>query len=138
MAFLTDFQGAVSKSLNAWPALTAIVGTRIFDDVPHGSEATSTAFPRVTIGEQIGTEDGSDSHDATTLSITLHAWSRSPGRKQCLDMLSEMIVALHNKSHFVANGVLVFLLYEGHETTKDPDGETYHGIIRFGGLYQFG
>lgn len=137
MAFLTDFQAGVFKALNSWPALTDIVGVRIFDDTPHDKETADTAFPRVTIGDQIGTEAASDTHDASDIVITLHAWSRAPGRKQCLDMISAMIEALNRKDMAVSDGVVVFLSYEAHETQKDPDGETYHGIVRFRGLYQF-
>ncbi len=138
MGQFSDFQSAVFRALNAEPTLTVIVGARIFDDVPHEKETASTILPRVTIGDQSGSEAGSDTHDASEITITLHAWSRKPGRKECLDMLSAMIEALHNKSHAVAEGVIVHLLYDAHETQKDPDGETYHGIIRFNGLMQFG
>jgi Protein of unknown function (DUF3168) len=137
MGQFSDFQSAVFRALNAEPALTAIVGARIFDDVPHEKETASTILPRVTIGDQSGVEAGSDTHDAADISITLHAWSRLPGRKECLNILSAMIEALHKKQHAVAEGVLVYLYYEAHETQKDPDGETYHGIIRFNGLMQF-
>lgn len=138
MPAFADFQSAVSSALKGWPALSAIVGVRVFDDVPHASESTNTAYPRVTIGEQTGEEAGSDTHDASTMTITIRAWSRAPGRLECLRMLDAIRDAVHNKSLFVAHGVLVMLLYQGHETQKDPDGETYQGIIRFAGLYQYG
>ena len=137
MGQFSDFQGAVFRALNAEPLLTAIVGTRIFDDTPHEAETAATTLPRVTLGDQSGSEAGSDSHDASEISITLHAWSRKPGRKECLDILSAIIKALHKKEHAVSEGVLVYLYYENHETQKDPDGETYHGIIRLSGLMQF-
>ena len=138
MGTLVDFQSAIWRALQAEPTLTALVSTRIFDDTPHESETTSTVFPRVTIGEQTGREDGSDTHDAIAISITIHAWSRAAGRKECLNILSAINTALHNKSHAVATGLIVFLLYDEHETQREPDGETSHGIIRFSGLLQYG
>ena len=138
MASFSDFQSAVYRALMAEPSVTAIVNTRIFDDVPHEKETPATALPRISIGDQTGTEAGSDTHDASEITITLHAWSRSPGRSECLNMITAMIDALHKKDHAVADGVLVYLNYDAHETQKDPDGETYHGIVRFTGLMQFG
>lgn len=137
MAF-ADFQMAVSAALKSWPALAAIVGVKVFDDVPHKSEPIDTSFPYVTIGEQSGDEAGSDTHNAAEMKVAIRAWSRAPGRLQCLQMLDVIRDALHDKSLFVATGLVVFLLYEAHETQKDPDGETYQGIIRFKGLYQYG
>ena len=138
MGAFSEFQSAVYRALMAEPSVAAIVGTRVFDDVPHEKETASTVLPRITIGDQSGDEQGGDSFDAAEMTITLHAWSRSPGRKECLDMISAMIDALHKKDLAVADGVLVYLNYDAHETQKDPDGETYHGIVRFTGLFQFG
>lgn len=138
MAAFADLQSAVYAALMGEPAVTAIVSTRIFDDIPHEQESTSTAFPRITIGEQDGEEAGADDMDISQVSITVHAWSRSAGRKECLNLLSAIVKSIHRKEHFVANGVLVFLIYGSHETTKEPDGETYHGAVTFNGLLQFG
>lgn len=133
-----DFQTAVLGALKGHAGLVAIVGTKIFDDVPHASESAASDYPRVSIGEQSGEEDGAGDVDAAAVQITLHAWSRLPGRNECLRILDCMRDAVHNKSLFVSTGVLVRLDYMGHETLKEADGETYHGIVRFEGLYQYG
>lgn len=138
MSFLSEFQSAIYKALMAEPSLREIVGTRIFDDVPHEAETISTVFPRVTIGDQSAEVAGSDTHDAMVIAVELHAWSRMAGRKECLDIVTAIIDALHDKQHGVGEGVLVHLFYEGHETDKEGDGETYHAAVRFSGLYQFG
>lgn len=139
MGAFADFQTAIRSQLNANPALVAIIGAgKVLDDVPHASEPGAPAYPFVTIGDQIGTENGSDTHDESSISITLHAWSRYPGRLQALNILDAIRDALHNQSVFVAHGLVYLLLYQSHETLKDGDGETYHGVIRFAGSYQFG
>lgn len=137
-AFL-DLQKAVFSALNGNAALTAIVGAgKIFDDVPVMGEATSPSFPFVTIGDQSGEENGASDVDAADMTITVHAWSRGAGKAQALAMLDAIRDALHNKSHAVSTGVLVFLNYDGHETASEQDRETFHGVIRFTGFYQYG
>jgi hypothetical protein len=138
MGAFRDFQEAVRGALNSEPTLTAIVGTKIFDDVPHASEAISTAYPYVTIGDQIGAEAGTSDSDAAEVTVTLHAWTRAPGRLECLAMLDGIRTALHNKSLATPLGVIVYLNYQSHQTLRDPDGETYHGVITFLGLHQYG
>lgn len=138
MAF-AEFQIAVRAALNSNPVLVALIGAdKVLDDVPHGSEPSAPAYPYVTIGDQVGVEDGSDTHQAADMSISVHAWSRYAGRLECLRMLDAIRDAVHDKSLFVSDGTIVLLLYASHETFRDGDGETRHGVIRFGGLYQYG
>lgn len=139
MGAFADFQKAIFAALNGNPALTTLIGAgKVFDDVPHGGEPTSPSYPYVTIGDQSGQENGASDVDAADMGVTVRAWSRGAGKLQCLQMLDAIRDALHNKSHFVANGVLVFLNYDGHETQSEPDGETFSGVIRFTGFYQYG
>lgn len=139
MGAFADFQTAVFEALAGNPALTALAGAgKVFDDVPHGKEASAPAYPYVTIGDQSGDEDGASDVDAAEMTIEVHAWSRAPGRLECLRMLDAIRDALHDKSHAVATGVLVHLNYESHETVPEQDRETYHGVIRFKGFYHYG
>lgn len=142
-AFL-DFQKAVFTALNGDPALAALIGSgKVFDDVPHGAEGTAPAFPFVTIGDQTGELDGASGVDAAEMTIEVHAWSRGAGKAQCLEMLDLIRDAVEGpkterKSHATANGTVVEMHYQGHQTVTEPDGETFHGVIRFGGFYQYG
>lgn len=138
MLALDEVQEAVYKALVAEPRVTALAAARVYDDVPHSAEGTSPAMPYIVIGDQSGTEAGSSDHDAIEITITLHTWSRAPGKRETLKLLSAINTALHKKSHAMASGFLVYLQYDGHETQKDQDGETNHGIIRFNGLLQYG
>lgn len=138
MIALDEVQEAIYKALMGEPRITALVSTRVYDDVPHSAEASSPVMPYITIGDQSGSDAGSCSHDATEFTVTLHAWSRAAGKKECLKIISSIVDALHNKSLTVSNGLIVYLRYDAHETQKDQDGETNHGIVRFNGLYQFG
>lgn len=138
MGAFAEFQKAVYRALRGSADVSALVSDRVYDDVPHGKEGATPAFPFVTIGDQAGTESGASDMVAANVSIALHAWSRKPGRLECLEIVDALHKALHDKTHAVSAGVIVRLDYQGHETLRDPDGETYHGVIRFEGLYEFG
>lgn len=139
MGAFVDFSKAVCAALKASTDLTAVAGAnKVFNDVPVQGEASAPAFPYVVVGEQQGTEAGTDGSEASEMQITIDAWSRGAGNQQALAMLDAIRDALHNKSHFVAKGVMVYLYYLSHETLRGNDGETYQGVIRFRGLYQYG
>ena len=136
MGAFADFQSAVFKTLRGSPVVSAFVASRIYDDVPHSGEAAAPSFPFITIGDQSGSENGADTMLAAEMEITLHVWSRAAGRKECLDILSATVEALHDVPMLVSEGVVVYLNYESHSTSRDGDGETYHGQIVFSGMYQ--
>lgn len=137
-AFL-EFQKAVFAALNGDPALTTLIGAgKVFDDVPHGEESTAPAYPYVTIGDQKGEEAGASDIDAADMTIEVLAHSRGAGKAQLLSMLDAIRDALHDQSHAVSTGVLIHLLYDDHETLPSADRETFTGVIRFRGFYQYG
>jgi hypothetical protein len=130
------FQASIYKALSGAPGLTAIVGARIFDDVPHEAETTSTAFPRVSIGEQSAEFNGTDDSDLFDVEVVIHAWSRAPGRKECLEIVGQIYAALHRQTLPATAGYIVNLEFAGHDTAKEADGETYHATVRFTGFLQ--
>ncbi len=143
MGAFADFQKAVFAALNGDPALTALIGAdKVFDDVPVQGETTSPALPYVVIADQTGEDNGASATNAANMTIDVHAWSRKPGRLQCLEMLDAIRHAIEgtgeHKTHAVANGVLVELHYESHQTAIEDDRETYRGTIRFAGFYHYG
>lgn len=129
-------QAAVYKALMGASTLTAIVGTRIYDDTPHEAESASTSFPRVSIGEQTAEYAGTSDSDLFDIEIVVHAWSRAPGRKECLQITGAIFAALHRQTLPATAGYIVNLEYAGHDTAKEADGETYHATVRFTGLLQ--
>lgn len=137
MAAFSELQAAIWRALAGDPAVSAIVGARVFDDVPHEAENISTAFPRVTIGDQSALFQGTDDRDMVEVEFTVHAWSRAPGRRECLDLVSAIVQALHRRSHPTTLGTSCFMNYAAHEVTKETDGETYHGQVRFAGMFYF-
>lgn len=119
-------QQSIYAALAADAALTTLLGApRIFDDVPQKSD-----FPYLTLGQSsvrdwsTGTESG-DEHI-----LTVHVWSRASGRKQTHEIMGALKSALHNRALTLAGHRLVNLRHEFSDARREPDGETYHGIVR--------
>lgn len=122
-----ELQKSVYGALIGHAGLTAALGApRVYDDVPPESP-----FPYVTIGEttlrdwSTGTEAG-DEH-----LLTVHVWSRGAGRKETHAIMDALRTALHDAPLVVAGHRLVNLRHELSEARREPDGETYHGIVRY-------
>ncbi len=119
-------QQSIYAALAADAQITTLLGApRIFDDVPQKSD-----FPYLTLGQSsvrdwsTGTESG-DEHI-----LTVHVWSRASGRKQTHEIMGALKSALHNRALTLAGHRLVNLRHEFSDARREPDGETYHGIVR--------
>lgn len=121
-----SLQQSVYATLAADPAVLGILGApRIFDDVPQRSE-----FPYLTLGQSTlrdwstGTDRG-DEH-----LLTLHVWSRAEGRREVHELLAALQSALHDRPLALEGHRLVNLRHEFSDARREPDGETYHGVVR--------
>ena len=105
--------------------ITLLGGPRIFDDVPQKTE-----FPYLTLGQSsvrdwsTGTEPG-DEHI-----LTLHVWSRAAGRREAHEIMGAIRTALHNRALTLSGHRLVNLRHEFSDARREPDGDTYHGVVR--------
>lgn len=106
--------------------LTLLGGVHIYDDAPQ-----RTRFPYITFGRTVvrdwstGTEDGSEHI------VTLHVWSRIAGRSQVYEIMRVVRDRLHDQQLAVSGYALVNLRWEFSDARREPDGETYHGIVRY-------
>jgi hypothetical protein len=120
-------QRGIYQALAGSSDLTALLGgVRIYDDAPQAA-----SFPFITLGQSIlrdwstGTEDGAE-HE-----LTLHVWSRTGGKKQVQAIIGEIKDALHDQPLLLEDHDLVNLRHQFSEARLDPDGDTFHGIVRF-------
>lgn len=120
-------QRGVCQALAGSSNLTTLLGgTRIYDDAPQAAP-----YPFVTLGQSVirdwstGTEDGAEH------SLTLHVWSRSGGKKQVHEIIEAIKAVLHDQPLMVADHHLINLRHELSEARLDPDGDTFHGIVRY-------
>ena len=119
-------QKAVVAALTADAPTGALIGDRIYDAAPRDA-----VFPYLTIGQaslvdwSTGTEAGGEHR------LVLHAWSRQRGKKESYAILGAVEAALHDRGLTLDGHALVNLRFEFAEVGRDPDGITYHGVIRF-------
>ncbi|MGE0764894.1 MAG: DUF3168 domain-containing protein [Hyphomicrobiaceae bacterium] len=119
-------QKSIFEVLSDDAAVTDLLGAgRIFDDAPQ-----RTAMPYLTIGQTVvrdwstGTESGNEHR------LTLHVWSRAEGRHQAHEIMQAVRDALHEQALTLDGHRLVNLRHEISEARREPDGETYQGIVR--------
>jgi uncharacterized protein DUF3168 len=120
-------QRGVYQALAGSSDLTTLLGgPRIYDDAPQGA-----SFPFITFGQSVirdwstGTEAGAEHN------LTLHVWSRAGGRKQVHDIIAAIKTVLHDQPLPLADHYLINLRHEFSEARLDPDGDTFHGIVRY-------
>jgi hypothetical protein len=120
-------QRGVYQALAGSSVLTTLLGgARIYDDAPQAA-----AFPFVTLGQSVlrdwstGTEDGGE-HE-----LTLHVWSRAGGKHEVLAVVEAIKGALHDQALLLEDHHLVNLRHQFSEARLDPDGDTFHGIVRY-------
>ena len=120
-------QRAIYETLMADAAVTtALGGARIHDDVPRGAE-----LPYVTIGQSSARDWSTGTEDGEEHTLTLHVWSRANGRRQVQQIMGLVRGALNEAALNVTGHRVVNLRHEFGEARRDPDGETYHGLMRF-------
>ncbi len=123
----SSLQQGIYQTLTAANTVTDLLGgPNVFDHVPANAR-----LPYLTIGQSVtrdwstGTEGGSEHI------VTLHAWSRAGGRKEVLAITGAVRDALHDIAISLADHNLVNLRYDFSQGRRDPDGETWHGLVRF-------
>jgi len=120
-------QKAVYQHLvNDTELIARLGGPGLYDDVPPGA-----TFPYVTLGQNSARDDGNFTGEGRAHTLTLHVWSRTPGRKEVQEIIALLSTSLHDTALTLEDHTLVNLRFLTSEARRDLDGETYHGIVRF-------
>ncbi len=128
LASALELQGGILTALLAHTPLTDIVGVKIYDEPPDGTEV-----PYVCYGDPTEEDWGSKSFDGTEHSIQLHCWSDHRGAKQAREILDAIYTHLHNNTASISltGHTLVNLRYTFSDVFREPNGVTRQGVIRF-------
>ena len=120
-------QRGVYQALAGSLELTTLLGgVRVYDDAPQAAP-----YPFITLGQSVIRDWSTGSEDGAEHNLTLHVWSRSGGKKQMLEITEAIRAVLHNQPLALADHHLVNLRHEFSEARLDPDGDTFHGIVRY-------
>jgi hypothetical protein len=118
-------QKAVLATLLADAAVAALAGDRIYDAAPRDA-----AFPYIAFGPARSTDLSSSTEQGAEHRLVLHLWSRRPGKSECL-ALAEAVGAALGAALTLDGAALVNFAGEALDIARDPDGITWHGVIRF-------
>jgi hypothetical protein len=122
-----ELQKSIHGALTAEAALGALLGgPRIYDDVPRGAE-----FPYITFGQSTARDWSTGTEAGSEHTIVLNVWSRAAGEREAHLIMAAVREALHEAELAVAGHRLVNIRHEASEALRDPDGETFRGVIRF-------
>lgn len=122
-----NLQKAAYQALKADSALTALLGSAwLHDDVPQ-----NTAFPYVVL-EQMRLNDWSTGTELGSEHILmLHIWSRYDGKREALEIADAIRSALDDAELVLDDNRLINLTHQYSDLKRDPDGRSYHGVMRF-------
>jgi len=119
---------AVRDRLLADPAVTAIVGTRIFDRPDMG-----VAFPWLQIGETQLLPFEAHCVTGTSIFFTLHGWGRDGHAGDAMRALGAAVYGSLHAQRFAlpAPYALQTLEHQNTQVLRDPDGTTRHLVTEY-------
>ena len=121
--------------LKADAAVSALVGTKIFDRPPHENGEPAVASPYISLGPHDGlTEDSDDCMDLVELTFQVDAWSWGSGAAYSRAEVSNIAAAVRSclhKQDIAITGASVEIQHQMTRVMRDPDGETNHAAITF-------
>lgn len=120
---------AIYAALSGDATLSSLLGGagRVFDTVPSGTPA-----PYVVIGEETASDAGRTlAADAQEHTLTIHVWTEEKSSKPCKQIAARVRAILHGNPPALSAGTCTNLRCEFKETMRDPDGVSWHGVLRF-------
>ena len=121
-----ELQGAIVSRLKATAAVTALVGSRIYDRVPAG-----TTYPYVTVGDGDETTDDTECVNGFDISLDIDVWSDDPGFPQAKRISDAVRRALLDPELTLATNALVYFEHRQTRFLREPDGLTSHAVLTF-------
>jgi Protein of unknown function (DUF3168) len=126
-------QKAVFAALAADGGVGALIGERIYDAPPRAA-----AFPYLSFGEARTTDWSTGTETGAEHRVTFDVWSRERGKSECWTIMDAVQAVLHDASLALDGYQLVNLRFETADARRDPDGITWHGVMRFRAVTEVG
>jgi hypothetical protein len=124
-----ELQGAIVARLKQDPAVAALVGDRIYDDVPG-----TAVFPYVSLGPSAELSDDVDCIVGFEITFQIDAWSRAVGSPEVRRVADAVRRALTGADITLADNALLSFEHRQTRVIRDPDGLTSHAAIAFDGF----
>ncbi len=128
-----ELQGAVVAALKGNATLAALIGDRVFDNVP-----TDAPYPYVSLGASWETPDDAECIDGMDVGFRIDVWSRAIGFAEARRIGDVVRRALHNADLSLSENALVMIQHERTDVMRDPDGLTSHVAIEFSAVVETG
>jgi hypothetical protein len=120
------FRKSINEALKASSDLAALLGgVRIYDRPPE-----SAGFPFITLGQSALRDWSAGSEDGADQRLTVHVWSPFGGKKHMQDIIKAVRTSLGDWP-LSAGRERITLNHEFSEARLDPEGDSFHGIIRY-------
>lgn len=124
-----DLQKAVIATLKADASVTALVGQRIYDQVPPNA-----TFPYVSWGPDQVLADKADCQNGFEVFAQIDVWSRAPGKPEAKRIAGAVRAALDDAELTLDDHALLLLEHVQTRHLIDPDGSTKHSIVELRAL----
>ncbi len=127
IAATVSLRAAVYDALAGNSQLVSVLGgPKIYDEPPK-----QAAFPYVTLGETYIADFSAGGEAGQEHQLTLHAWSRQGGHKEAHVIAGALLQALDDAPLTLSDHRLVNLRFAVADVRREPDGRTYHALVRF-------
>jgi hypothetical protein len=124
-----ELQNAIVGALKAVGALPAVIGTRVYDDVP-----TAATFPYISLGDCQVLPDKAECIDGVEVYPQIDVWSQKPGYGETKTITKAVLLALDDRALAVTGFDLVVFEIQSVNYLRDPDGKTRHAALTFHGI----
>lgn len=121
-----ELQGAIIARLKAYAPLTAIVGQRIYDNVP-----ANAMTPYVSLGPEQVVSDDADCITGFEVTNQIDAWSEAVGLPEVKKIAEAVRAALHRYDLPLSDNALVSIEHRQTRFLRDPSSATNHAAIDF-------
>lgn len=131
MSVSAELQKLIFERLKAVPAITAFVGTRVYDNVPPNTE-----FPYISFGSHDFVPDDADCIFSGEHTFLLNVWSRKPGRVEAKQIVDEVRRALRRYDADMGAYGLVEMDVDFADINIVGDGLTAQGRVQVRALIE--
>lgn len=130
-----DILQRVVAALKADTAVSALVGSKVFDRPPHKDGEPDVPSPYISLGpHDTTTDDLADCVDNVIVAFQVDAWSWGSGeaysRAEASKLAAAIRAALHLKDMTLSSGKVTRPIHRQTRMLRDPDG-TNHAAMAF-------